>query len=76
MSMLESIKNLFKNSNYVFLFISFNFLYGLYCAISAVISSFTDPYGYEVQDISVMCLVFSLAGIFNSFFIGPLLDKY
>lgn len=46
MPILESIKTLFKNSNYVFLFISFNFLYGLYCAISAVISSFTDPYGY------------------------------
>ncbi len=29
MGMLESIKNLFKNRNYICLFLSFNFLYGL-----------------------------------------------
>jgi uncharacterized phage infection (PIP) family protein YhgE len=76
MGMVESIKTLFKNKNYICLFVSFNFIYGLYCAISGVISSFTDPYGYKAADISVICLVFSLAGIFNSFFIGTLLDKY
>jgi nitrate/nitrite transporter NarK len=76
MKMFDSVKTLFKNKNYVFLFLSFNFLYGLYCAISAVISSFTTPYGYQPQDISVISLVFLIAGILNSFVMGLLLDKY
>lgn len=75
-SMGQSLKLLFTNRNYIYLFISFNFIYGLYCAISGVITSFTDPYGYGTSDISVICLVFTLSGIFNSFFIGTLLDKY
>jgi predicted MFS family arabinose efflux permease len=76
MNMLDSVKSLFKNKNYMFMFTSFNFLYGLYCAISGVISSFTVKYGYDTQEISVICLVFSVAGILNSFFLGTLLDKY
>ena len=76
MNMVESVKCLFKNKNYMFMFTSFNFLYGLYCAISGVITSFTTPYGYTAQNISVICLVFSIAGILNSFFLGTLLDKY
>ena len=58
------------------MFASFNFLYGLYCAIGAVITSFTTPYGYETTDISIISLVFSVSGILNSFYIGTLLDKY
>lgn len=76
MSMMESLKSLFSNRNYMFMFGSFNFLYGLYCAIAAVITSFTTPYNYGTSDISIICLVFSVAGILNSFFLGTLLDKY
>lgn len=76
MSMIDSIKSLFSNKNYMFMFASFNFLYGLYCAIAGVITSFTTPYHYETSDISIICFVFSVSGIFNSFFIGTLLDKY
>ena len=46
MGMFESIKNLFNNKNYILLFMSFNFLYGLQSAIAGVISSFTTPYDY------------------------------
>ena len=76
MGMIESIKSLFRNRNYIFLFLAFNFLYGLQSAIAGVISSFTEPYHYKSSDISIICMVFMLAGIFNSFFIGVLLDKY
>ena len=76
MSMVDSLKSLFKNRNYMFMFGSFNFLYGLYSAIAAVITSFTTPYGYETSDVSIICVVFSVSGILNSFFIGTLLDKY
>jgi len=72
----EAIKNLFKNRNYIYMFISFNFLYGLYCAISGVMAAFTDYYKYKSTEISIVCLMFSIAGILNSFFIGTLLDKY
>lgn len=72
----QSIKMLFTNKNYVFLFINFNFLYGLYSAISGVISSFTEPNGFKPSDVSVLALAFLIAGILNSFFIGTLLDKY
>lgn len=58
------------------MFTSFNFLYGLYCAIAGVITSFTSPYKYETSDVSIICLVFSVSGILNSFFLGTLLDKY
>jgi hypothetical protein len=46
MTMGQAIKALFKNANYVKMFICFNFLYGLYCAISGVMAAFTDYYGY------------------------------
>lgn len=72
----ESIKELFSNFNYIFLFTSFIFLFGLYSAIAGVITSFMDPYGYGTSDTGVICLVFTISGIFNSFFIGTLLDKY
>ncbi len=76
MTMGEAIKNLFTNRNYIFMFLCFNSLYGLYCAISGVMASFTDYYGYTSTEISIVCLMFSIAGILNSFFIGTILDKY
>jgi len=76
MSMGEAIKSLFSNRNYIYMFLSFNFLYGLYCAISGVMAAFTDYYHYTSNEISIVCLMFSIAGILNSFFIGMLLDKY
>ena len=72
----EAIKSLFSNRNYIYMFICFNSLYGLYCAISGVMSAFTDYYKYTSSEISIVCLMFSIAGILNSFFIGTLLDKY
>ena len=72
----ESLKELFANKNYVMLFLCFNFLYGLYSAIAASISSFTTPYGFGASDNSIICLVFLISGILFSFFIGTILDKY
>ena len=47
MGMGEAIKNLFTNRNYIYMFASFNFLYGLYCAISGVMAAYTDYYKYS-----------------------------
>jgi hypothetical protein len=70
------LKKLITNKDYVLLFFTFNFIYGVYSAMGTVISNLTVPYDYKVTDVSVFCLVFLIAGIFNSFFLGTLLDKY
>lgn len=74
--MKESISELFANKNYIFLFISFNFLYGLYNAIASSITSFTSKYDYSTSDNAIICLVFLISGILFSFFMGTILDKY
>ena len=76
MPLRECVSNLMRNKNYISLFFTFMFIYGLYCAIAGVLSSFTEPYGYSSSDNSVICLCFLIAGVLNSFFIGSLLDKY
>jgi predicted MFS family arabinose efflux permease len=72
----EGMRELFANRNYVWLFVCFNFLYGLYSAIASSITSFTTPYGFTPSDNSIICLVFLISGILFSFFIGTILDKY
>lgn len=72
----EGMKELFSNKNYIYLFIVFNFLYGLYSAIASAITSFTTPYDFSPSDNSIICLVFLISGILFSFFIGTILDKY
>ena len=74
--MLAGIKELLRNKNYILLFFCFNFIYGVYSALATVISSLTHPYGYKISDNSVFSLVFLVAGILNSFFLGTILDKY
>lgn len=76
MTMKEALYDLFTNKNYICLFISFNFLYGLYCAISGIIAQFTSYYKFTTSENSIICLVFLMSGIFNSFLMGTLLDKY
>ena len=74
--MVSGMKELFSNRNFVYLFMCFNFLYGSYSAIASVLSSLTEPYKYTPQENSIVALVFMISGIFNSFFIGTIMDKY
>lgn len=67
---------LLKNKNFVLLFFTFNFIYGMYCAMGAIISALTSPFGYDISSNSVLCLVFLISGILTSFFVGTVLDKY
>jgi nitrate/nitrite transporter NarK len=75
-TLIQGIKELFYNRNFIYLFLCFNFIYGSYSAIASVLSSMTEPYGYNPQENSIVALVFMLSGIFNSFFLGTILDKY
>jgi predicted MFS family arabinose efflux permease len=75
-NVMAGLKELLRNKNYILLFLCFNFVYGIYSAVGTVISSLTKPYGFSIADNSVFSLVFLVAGIFNSFFLGTILDKY
>jgi sugar phosphate permease len=54
---------------------SFNFLYGIYTALGAVVSSITKPYGYTSTDNAMFGATFIFAGVLSSFVIGVILDK-
>jgi len=72
----EGLKLLFTNRNYVVLFFVFNFIYGIYGSLCSTIANIAFSYGYSVNANSAMCLVYLVGGIFNSFFLGTILDKY
>lgn len=76
LDIILSIKELMKNKNFILLFLCFNCIYGMYCAMGAIISALTSPYNYNISDNSVLCLVFLISGILTSFFVGTVLDKY
>lgn len=76
MSLLEGLKELMTNRNYILLFIVFNLIYGTHSSLGATIASISAVYGYGVTENSIMCFVYLFGGIFNSFFLGILLDKY
>ena len=48
----------------------------MYCAMGAIISALTSPYGYDISANSILCLVFLISGILTSFFVGTILDQY
>jgi hypothetical protein len=67
---------LFTNKNWMLLTAVFLLIYGNYCAVGAVVATITTPYGYDIQNTAMFCLIFLISGILTSFFYGTLLDKY
>ncbi len=45
------MKVLFTNPSYILLLVSYNFLYGIYTTMGAVVSQITSPFGYRVHPI-------------------------
>lgn len=72
----EGIKELASNRNYMLLFFTFNFIYGIHGSLGGTIALIASHYDYGVNASSTMCFVYLFGGIFNSFFLGTLLDKY
>jgi len=72
----KGTKELLSNKSYLFCVISFNFLYGIYTSLGAVVAELTHPYGYEPSDNSIFGATFILSGVIGSFVYGVLLDKY
>lgn len=73
---LDGIGYLLKNRNYILLFFTFTLMYGNYSAMGAILSTITAPYKYTVTENSMLALMFLLGGIFNSFFLGSIVDKH
>lgn len=76
MSFAYGLKQLIHNKNYILLFLTFNFLYGIHSSLGATISTLAAHYNYGVTANSTSCFVYLAGGIFNSFFLGTILDKY
>jgi MFS family permease len=72
----KDIKILLRNRSYICLTISFTFLYGVYTALGAVVSSITAPYGYVASENSLFGAIFIIAGVLGSFVFGVVLDRF
>lgn len=69
------MKQLFTNPSYILLLVSYNFLYGIYTTMGAVVSNLTSPYGYSTSETALFGASFILAGVFASFGFSVVLDR-
>jgi sugar phosphate permease len=76
MSIGEGLRYLLANKNYILLFICYNFIYGVQTSMGGIYANLAGSFGYSLTSNSLSCLLFLVGGIFNSFFLGSLLDKY
>ena len=67
---------LVSNKNYVLLFLSFMFIYGIQASLAATYATLAAKYAYPLSANSTACLLFMVGGIFNSFFLSTILDRY
>jgi fucose permease len=74
--LLPALKKLFKNTNFMFLLISFSFLYGVYMTLGAVVALITHEFGYKATDNSIFGVVFLGSGLLGSFTHAIILDKF
>lgn len=74
-TIMRSLKEMLKNRNFVFLFLTMNFVNGIYSALPAMISKLTEPFGDPALG-GPFAIVFLLTGVILSFAIGPILDKF
>jgi MFS family permease len=76
--MKKGFMELMKNKNYVFLFMTFNFVYGVYSALPSMLTQLTKPFGTHGGHSlgSNFAVTFLVSGIVASFLIGFVLDKF
>ena len=72
----ESLKLLFTNKEFIFLFISYFLAVGYFDIMSTIINSLLDLYTITSSQCSVIYAVASIAGMLASLGISWLLDKY
>ena len=74
--LVESLKLLFTNKRFVFLFISYLLVVGYFDIMSTIINSLLDLYTITGNQSSVIYAVASIVGMIASLVISWLLDKY
>lgn len=73
---VESLKLLFTNKRFIFLFLAYLFVVGYFDIMSTIINSLLDLYNISGKQSSVIYAVSSIAGMIASLIISWLLDKY
>ena len=73
---IESLKLLFTNKRFIFLFLAYLLVVGYFDTMSTIINSLLDLYTITGKQSSVIYAVSSIAGMIASLVISWLLDKY
>jgi len=72
----RSIGKLFKNIDFIFLLLSFSFIYSIYTTLGAAVGSISENFGYSTSTNSIFGTVYIFGGLFGSFLHAFALDKY
>ena len=75
LNFMKDIREMYKSKSYIFLTISYTFLYGIYTSLGAVVAGITKPYGYSPSDNAIFGATFILCGVIGSFVFGTIIDK-
>jgi FLVCR family feline leukemia virus subgroup C receptor-related protein len=76
MTFKEGIKSLISNWNYIKIFTVYLFLVGINNSIATIYANLAAKYNYSLMSVSVGCLLSITGGVYFSFVVGILLDKY
>lgn len=74
--LVESLKLLFTNKRFVFLFISYLLVVGYFDIMSTIINSMLDLYTITGKQSSIIYAISSIVGMISSLVISWILDKY
>jgi sugar phosphate permease len=74
--MVEVLRKLVTNKNYVLLTLCFISLYSVYASIGAIVAQMTGPYGFTALDNSIFGATFLISGLVSSMVFGSILGKF
>ena len=75
LNFLEAFKALKENHNFLLLIIAYGLIFGSYIAIGTLVSNLFDPFGYDVSDLSYVCLRLLGAGVIGAIVVGAVIDQ-
>ena len=73
---LHAIKRLIKNRDYIFLMLSFSFIYSIYTTLGSCVGQISSEFGFQSSANSLFGSVYIVGGLIGSFSHAILLDKY
>ena len=72
----QAFKRLLQNRDYVFLMLSFSFIYSIYTTLGSWVGQISDEFGFQSSANSIFGTVYIFGGLVGSFTHAILLDKY